>query len=348
MGGAPAATLCRTNAKLTTSLGPSSTPKGLSGSGLHTPAGALFAAGPCSIHRQYTLCKSRPGNLQQTQALPFMLDLTLALVMDMQPPSIVQQSLDEVVFQATLQVPAHHALSCKLQAYGTPFAAPDLQAAAGDLSDADLEFAACLASPPDLDEQMSFNLGRVMSMLERNRAEAAGAVGRVAPAHAAARGAQQAAAGGSAAQQLRGGVQQTLQQSAPKVLVSVDEAEAGVQQLHRSSSTRKQAPGLPRLARRAMQTLLGFGYLLTVLHEKHLGGQMQFSAAAVTAAGSGTPSMTDSHRRTLRHQSSSSKSGEDVYFVVSRVHRFVCTGPMCVSGGWQCWQSMRMIMHLYI
>lgn len=49
------------------------------------------------------MCKSRPGELQQTQALPFMLDLTLALVTDMQPPSIVQSSLDEVVFQATLQ-----------------------------------------------------------------------------------------------------------------------------------------------------------------------------------------------------------------------------------------------------
>lgn len=85
-----------------------------------------------------------------------------------------------------LQVPAHHALSCKLQAYGTPFAAPDLQATAEQLSDTDLEFAACLASPPDLDERMSFNLGRVMSMLEQNRAQAAGAVGRVAPAHTAA------------------------------------------------------------------------------------------------------------------------------------------------------------------
>lgn len=34
--------------------------------------------------------------------------------------------------------------------------------------------------------------------------------------------------------------------------------------------------------KRAMQALLGFGYLLTVLHEKHLGGQVQFTAAALT------------------------------------------------------------------
>lgn len=39
MGGAPAATLCRNNVQATTFLGPSTTPKGLSGSGLHTPAG---------------------------------------------------------------------------------------------------------------------------------------------------------------------------------------------------------------------------------------------------------------------------------------------------------------------
>lgn len=89
---------------------------------------------------------------------------------------------------AFLQVPAHHALSCKLQAYGTPFAAPNLQATVGELSDADLEFAACLASPPDLDEQMSMNIGRVMSMLEQNRAEPAGPVGRTAAAQAQAPG----------------------------------------------------------------------------------------------------------------------------------------------------------------
>lgn len=82
------------------------------------------------------------------------------------------------------QVPAHHALSCKLQAYGTPFAAPDLQATADELSDADLEFAACLASPPDLEEQVSFSLGRMMSILEQNRAEVTRAVGRAAPAQA--------------------------------------------------------------------------------------------------------------------------------------------------------------------
>lgn len=65
---------------------------------------ALFAGGPRSIHRQFTMCKARPGNLQQTNALPFVFDLTLALVTDIQPPSFVQSSMDEVVFQATLQV----------------------------------------------------------------------------------------------------------------------------------------------------------------------------------------------------------------------------------------------------
>jgi hypothetical protein len=40
--------------------------------------------------------------------------------------------------------------------------------------------------------------------------------------------------------------------------------------------------------KRAMQALLGFGYLLTVLHEKHLGGHIEFTlhmdSAAATAA----------------------------------------------------------------
>jgi hypothetical protein len=33
------------------------------------------------------------------------------------------------------QVPAHHALACRLNAYGTPFAAPDLQASAHEPRD---------------------------------------------------------------------------------------------------------------------------------------------------------------------------------------------------------------------
>lgn len=100
-------------------------------------------------------------------------------------------TLRACVLFAHLQVPAHHALACRMQAYGTPFAAPDLQAAAGDLADADLEFAACIAAPPDLDEQMSMNIGRVLSMLEHNR-EAAGQVARAAPAQTQ----QQAPSGG--------------------------------------------------------------------------------------------------------------------------------------------------------
>lgn len=73
-------------------------------------------------------------------------------------------------------MPAHHALACRLNAYGTPFAAPDLQAAAHELRDEDLEFAACLATPPDLDEQLSVNFGRVMSMLEKNQGQGGGQI----------------------------------------------------------------------------------------------------------------------------------------------------------------------------
>jgi hypothetical protein len=50
--------------------------------------------------------------------------------------------------------------------------------------------------------------------------------------------------------------------------------------------------------KRAMQALLGFGYLLTVLHEKHLGGHIEFTASALTAAASTTPAMAkNSHMR---------------------------------------------------
>jgi hypothetical protein len=55
-----------------------------------------------------------------------------------------------------------------------------------------------------------------------------------------------------------------------------------------------------------MQALLGFGYLLTVLHEKHLGGHIEFTASALTAAASTTPAMANSH---MRHRASFSSSG---------------------------------------
>lgn len=65
------------------------------------------------------------------------------------------------MFQATLNVPAHHALACRIEAYDTPFAsAPALSAAPEQLSEQDRQFAACLASPPDLDEAHQVNLQR--------------------------------------------------------------------------------------------------------------------------------------------------------------------------------------------
>jgi len=46
--------------------------------------------------------------------------------------------------------------------------------------------------------------------------------------------------------------------------------------------------------KRALQALLGLGYLLTVLHEKSLGGRMEFSAA-LTAASIISPTTSDGH-----------------------------------------------------
>jgi hypothetical protein len=63
------------------------------------------------------------------------------------------------VFQATLNVPAHHALACRIEAYDTPFAqAPALSDAPEVLTEQDRQFAACLASPPDADEVHQVNL----------------------------------------------------------------------------------------------------------------------------------------------------------------------------------------------
>lgn len=80
---------------------------------------------------------------------------------------------DEIVFQATLQVPAHHAAMCRMEAYGsTPFAAaPALWDAPADhaqLTEDDLQFAACLAAPPDVEEAHSFSMPSTASILQRS------------------------------------------------------------------------------------------------------------------------------------------------------------------------------------
>ena len=65
-----------------------------------------------------------------------------------------------------LQVPVHQALQCRIEAYGTPFAAPDLKTS--NPTDNDMEYASCIAAQPELEEQPSFNISRMASMLERN------------------------------------------------------------------------------------------------------------------------------------------------------------------------------------
>lgn len=68
---------------------------------------------------------------------------------------------------------------------------------------------------------------------------------------------------------------------------------------------------LPGFARRAMCSLLGFGYLLTVLHERQLGGQIQFAANALADdSSSSAPSSGNSHMRLLKKISSNGRTGE--------------------------------------
>lgn len=70
----------------------------------------------------------------------------------------------QIVFQATMQVPVHQALACRLEAYNSPFANASLQAGA-ELTEDDKQFAACLAGPPDLEEVQSFSIQRLASLL---------------------------------------------------------------------------------------------------------------------------------------------------------------------------------------
>lgn len=73
-----------------------------------------------------------------------------------------------------MQVPAHHAIMCRIEAYDTPFAAAPTLADAPQLehmSEQDRQFAACLASPVELEEAHSFsfaNRTQNVSFLQRS------------------------------------------------------------------------------------------------------------------------------------------------------------------------------------
>lgn len=72
------------------------------------------------------------------------------------------------MLEATLQVPAYHAVACRVEAYSTPFASPNLQATdPSQLSEDDMQYAACLAAPPDLEvvHSMAFkSMGSILGM----------------------------------------------------------------------------------------------------------------------------------------------------------------------------------------
>ena len=124
-------------------------------------------------------------------ALP-LFDLSVAVIDSL---NLMRASVEEeVVLQSALGVPAHHALACRIEAYGTPFAAPALRAARGaggvgagaaatalvELSEDDKQFAACLATPPDFDAagslEPAMSLQRMASLSVLQRADIAAAV----------------------------------------------------------------------------------------------------------------------------------------------------------------------------
>uniref|UniRef100_A0A383WHL5 Uncharacterized protein n=1 Tax=Tetradesmus obliquus TaxID=3088 RepID=A0A383WHL5_TETOB len=131
-------------------------PQGL-GTSLNPKPGT--SRGRAQLRRQWTLCKHKPGpggssssssTVMAALPLPFMeLSVSVMDTLDLLRSSVEE----EIVFQATLQVPAHHAIACRIDAYDTPFAnAPALYADPQQLTENDKQFAACLASPPDLEE----------------------------------------------------------------------------------------------------------------------------------------------------------------------------------------------------
>ncbi|KAI8464853.1 MAG: hypothetical protein J3K34DRAFT_525846 [Monoraphidium minutum] len=117
------------------------------------------------LGRQATLAKGF-RIMQPPAALP-LFDMSVAVLDSL---NLMRASVEEeVVLQSTLGVPAHHALACRLEAYGTPFSAPRLQdIKAGHLTEDDKQFAACLAAPPESDAigavTPEFSLQRMASL----------------------------------------------------------------------------------------------------------------------------------------------------------------------------------------
>lgn len=132
-----------------------------------TTTNACLGSSPTSLPvLNRTRRRVRSGRSLKTRALPQMLDLAILLNNSLDQ---VSTSIDEeIVIQATLHAPVTHVLQCHMEAYGvSPFAAPDLQANPMDPS-ADQEFAACVASPPDIDEAQSLELQHGPSLQKGN------------------------------------------------------------------------------------------------------------------------------------------------------------------------------------
>ncbi|GBF98321.1 hypothetical protein Rsub_10984 [Raphidocelis subcapitata] len=155
------------------------------------PGGPSLAPGRPSLRRQSTLAKGF-RHMRPPAALP-LFDMSVAVLDSL---NLMRASMEEeVVLTSTLAVPAHHALACRIEAYGTPFGAPPLQAVIqGELSEVDKQFAACLAAPPDFDAAGAFgpevSLQRMASLsaLQRSPSLAAARAEEEAATPTAARG----------------------------------------------------------------------------------------------------------------------------------------------------------------
>lgn len=128
---------------------------------LRSPRHQTSVPRPLGLQRTFTLRHQLPPTTA-CAALPlpaFFLEINVSVLDSL---DLVRSTMEEeVVFQATLQVPAHQALACRVEAYDSPFATPPaLNVAPGQLSEADRQFAACMAAPPEVEEAHHPQLAR--------------------------------------------------------------------------------------------------------------------------------------------------------------------------------------------
>ena len=153
--------------------------------------GSLAPAAPA--RRPHADLRRRRARSMVPAALP-LFDVSVAVLasLDDLNAGALRTFGGDAVMESALHVPTAHVLACQVDAYGSPFAAPELQSLQqGPLTGQDLEFASCLAAPPDRDEAAGGLTvrERLMRMLSLARVQNAPSLAARASAAAGLRGA---------------------------------------------------------------------------------------------------------------------------------------------------------------